>query len=78
MSILIQYTAALVWGKQYISMPEIIAPVSVTLGGAQFTDLQAYIFLLACAIMGALLWFIKRRASASAMRATEQNPTSPA
>src|SRR5829696_8021367 len=58
-SILIQYSAALVWGKQYISMPELFVPVSVTFGGAQFTDLQVYIFLLACGIMAALLWFIK-------------------
>jgi len=38
-SILIQYSAALIWGKQYISMPEIFAPRAVAIGGAQFTDL---------------------------------------
>ena len=73
-SILIQYSAALVWGKQYISMPELIAPTSLTLGGAQFTDLQVYIFLLAVAIMAGLLWFIKSSRIGRAMRATEQNP----
>ncbi len=74
LSILIQYSAALVWGKQYLSMPEIFTPSAVKIGGAQFTDLQAYIFLLACALMSALLWFIKSSRIGRAMRATEQNP----
>ena len=73
-SILLQYGAALVWGKQYISMPGIFTPATITFGGAQFTDMQAYIFLLACAVMGALLWFIKASRIGRAMRATEQNP----
>ena len=45
------------------------------MGGASFTDLQAFIFLLACGLMGALLWFIKRTRLGKAMRATEQNPS---
>jgi branched-chain amino acid transport system permease protein len=72
-SILIQYTAALVWGKQYISMPELVTPTSLQFAGAQLTDVQAYIFLLACAVMAALLWFIKSSRTGRAMRATEQN-----
>ncbi|MGZ8203019.1 MAG: branched-chain amino acid ABC transporter permease, partial [Burkholderiales bacterium] len=72
-SILIQYSAALVWGKQYISMPELVSPTILNVGGAQFTDLQAYIFLLACAVMAGLLWFIKSSRTGRAMRATEQN-----
>jgi branched-chain amino acid transport system permease protein len=73
-SILIQYSAALVWGKQYISMPAIITPSEIRIGGAQLTDLQLYIFLLACGVMAALLWFIKATRIGRAMRATEQNP----
>ena len=73
-SILIQYSAALVWGKQYISMPELFKPTEIRIGGAQFTDMQAYIFLLACAVMAALLWFMKASRIGRAMRATEQNP----
>jgi branched-chain amino acid transport system permease protein len=73
-SILIQYSAALIWGKQYISLPHVITPTEIGFGGAQFTDLQAYILLLACAIMGGLLWFIKSNRIGRAMRATEQNP----
>ena len=73
-SILLQYSAALVWGKQYLSMPEIVKPSAISLGGAQLTDLQAFIFLLACALMAGLLWFIKASRMGRAMRATEQNP----
>jgi len=73
-SILLQYSAALIWGKQYISLPRIFEPVRFTLFGAQLTALQAAIFLLACTIMGGLLWFIKASRMGRAMRATEQNP----
>jgi branched-chain amino acid transport system permease protein len=73
MSILLQYSAALIWGKQYISMPQLIKPSAVSLGGAQVTDVQVFIFLLACGIMAGLLWFIKASRIGRAMRATEQN-----
>jgi branched-chain amino acid transport system permease protein len=73
-SILLQYSAALIWGKQYISTPAVITPTPISFGGAQLTDLQVYIFLLACALMAGLMWFIKSSRMGRAMRATEQNP----
>jgi branched-chain amino acid transport system permease protein len=73
-SILIQYSAALIWGKQYISMPALLQPTPISLGEASFTDLQAYIFLTACGVMAALLLFVQRTRMGRAMRATEQNP----
>jgi branched-chain amino acid transport system permease protein len=73
-SILVQYTAALIWSKQYISLPAILTPGQFTVGGASFTDLQLFIFMLACALMAGLLWFIKNTRIGKAMRATEQNP----
>jgi branched-chain amino acid transport system permease protein len=73
-SILLQYSAALVWSKQYISMPELMKPEMFTLAGAQFTGLQASIFLLACGVMAGLLWFIKTSRIGTAMRATAQDP----
>jgi branched-chain amino acid transport system permease protein len=72
-SILLQYSAALIWGKQYLPMPELIDPGQFALGGAQFNGLQAFIFILACAVMAGLLWFIKASRIGRAMRATEQN-----
>ena len=73
-SILLQYSAALIWGKQYLSMPELVTPVRINIAGAQLTVLQATIFVLACTIMAGLLWFIKSSRMGRAMRATEQNP----
>ncbi|MGE5525916.1 MAG: branched-chain amino acid ABC transporter permease [Rhodospirillaceae bacterium] len=73
-SILLQYSAALIWGKQYISMPTLVTPSHIAIAGADLTDLQAYIFVLACAVMAGLLWFIKGTRIGQAMRATEQNP----
>ena len=73
-SILIQYTAALIWSKQYIALPEIIRPSQFTLAGASFTDLQLFIFVLACGVMAGLLWFLKHTRVGKAMRASEQNP----
>jgi branched-chain amino acid transport system permease protein len=73
-SILLQYSAALVWGKQYLSMPEMVKPTDISFGGAHLTDLQVFIFFLACAVMAGLLWFIKSSRMGRAMRATEQNP----
>jgi branched-chain amino acid transport system permease protein len=73
-SILLQYSAALIWGKQYLSLPQIIEPAQFTIFGAQLTSLQVAIFLLACLIMAGLLWFIKASRMGRAMRATEQNP----
>jgi branched-chain amino acid transport system permease protein len=72
-SILLQYSAALIWSKQYITMPELFRQDIYSIGGAQFTDLQALVFLLACAVMAGLLWFIKSSRIGRAMRATEQN-----
>jgi branched-chain amino acid transport system permease protein len=73
-SILLQYSAALVWGKQYFSMPELVKPSEIALGGVHLTDLQVFIFILACAVMAGLLWFIRSTRMGRAMRATEQNP----
>lgn len=73
-SVLLQYSAALIWGKQYIAMPELVNPGTVEVGGAQFTGMQAFIFLLACAVMAGLLWFIRASRIGRAMRATAQNP----
>ena len=73
-SILLQYSAALIWSKQYISMPQLFEQRVFSAGGAQFTDLQRFVFMLACTVMAGLLWFIKASRIGRAMRATEQNP----
>ena len=73
-SLVIQYAAALIWGRQYMSLPDLIKPEKIVFGGAQITSTQGFIFVLDCAIMAALLWFVKTSRMGRAMRATEQNP----
>ena len=73
-SILLQYSAALIWGKQYLALPPVIESANFSIAGAQLTGLQAAIFALACLIMAGLLWFIRVSRMGRAMRATEQNP----
>jgi branched-chain amino acid transport system permease protein len=72
-SILIQYTAATIWSKQYLALPDVIPQRALSFGGAAITIVQAAIFLVACLLMGALMWLVKRTRTGRAMRATEQN-----
>ncbi len=72
-SVLLQYSAALIWGKQYISMPELFQQSAFTVGGARVSDLQLFMLVLACVLMGGLLWFIQKSRIGRAMRATEQH-----
>ena len=51
-SVLLQYSAALIWGKQYISMPELFKPSAYTIGGARVSDLQLFILALAFVTRG--------------------------
>jgi len=73
-SILIQYTAATIWGKQYRAAPQFDPGSALQAGGVRISLVQLAIFLLACLLMGALLWLIRGTRIGRAMRATEQNP----
>ena len=72
-SILVEYIAALIWSKQYLSLPELVKPTPIQIGGATTSDLQIAIFLVSLAIMGGLLWLIKYTRMGKAMRATAQS-----
>jgi len=72
-SILVEYISALIWSKQYLSLPELVKPTPIQIGGATTSDLQIAIFLVSLAIMGGLLWLIKYTRMGKAMRATAQS-----
>ena len=72
-SILVEYAAALIWSKQYLSLPELVKPTPIHIGGATTSDLQIAIFLISLAMMGGLLWLIKYTRMGKAMRATAQS-----
>jgi len=72
-SILVEYAAALIWSKQYLSLPELVKPTPIQIGGASTSDLQIAILLISLAMMGGLLWLIKYTRMGKAMRATAQS-----
>jgi branched-chain amino acid transport system permease protein len=74
MSIVLQNTAMLIWGKQYISFPPVVELVRHDIGGASITNLQIAIVLLALGCMAGLLMLIYRTGLGRAMRATAQSP----
>jgi branched-chain amino acid transport system permease protein len=73
-SILLQNAAMIIWGRQYHSFPALLPDTPHQIAGAAINDLQILIVLLACAIMGGLLFLVHRTRLGRAMRATSQNP----
>jgi branched-chain amino acid transport system permease protein len=73
-SILLQNLAMLVWGRRYHSWPPILPTTPHTVLGANITDLQIVIVLLAAAIMAGLMLLVNRTKLGRAMRATAENP----
>jgi len=74
MSIVLQNTAMLIWGKQYITFPPVIELVRYEIGGAHMTNLQIAIVLLTLVLMAGLLLLVYRTRLGRAMRATAQSP----
>jgi branched-chain amino acid transport system permease protein len=73
-SIVLQNIAMLIWGKQYVSFPEVIAIRRYEFAGAHITNVQITIVLLALLLMLALLVLVYRTRLGRAMRATAQSP----
>ncbi|KPL28955.1 MAG: ABC transporter permease [Acidithiobacillales bacterium SM1_46] len=74
MSIVLQNTAMLIWGKQYLTFPKLFEPQRYEWAGAHVTSLQILIVVLAITLMGALLLLVHRTRLGRAMRATAQSP----
>ena len=74
MSIVLQNVAMLIWGKRFLSFPDVIPIQRYTFAGANITNLQIVIILLAIIIMFGLWVLIHRTRLGRAMRATSQSP----
>jgi branched-chain amino acid transport system permease protein len=74
MSILLQHAALLVWSRNVLAFPQIIASRSYGLLGASITNVQIAIIGLSVALMAALALLVYRTRLGTAMRATAQNP----
>ncbi|HMK15232.1 MAG TPA: branched-chain amino acid ABC transporter permease [Burkholderiales bacterium] len=72
-SIVLQNSAMIIWGRQYITFPPLLPSKPHLIAGAAISDLQIIIVLLATLIMVGLLFLVHRTRLGRAMRATEQN-----
>src|SRR5436309_7594740 len=59
-SILLQNVAMMVWGRNYLYLPQIVNPTSYNIGEASITDLQMLIMVLAGLIMAGLLFVVHK------------------
>ena len=73
-SIVLQNIAMLIWGKKFLSFPDIIPIERFNIVGASITNLQIVIILLAIILMMGLWQLIHRTRLGRAMRATAQSP----
>jgi len=72
-SIVLQNSAMIIWGRQYITFPPLLPSKPHFIAGAAVSDLQIFIVLLAALIMVGLLFLVHRTRLGRAMRATAQN-----
>ena len=72
-SIVLQNSAMIIWGRQYITFPPLLPSKPHFVAGAVISDLQIFIVLLAALIMVGLLFLVHRTRLGRAMRATAQN-----
>ena len=73
-SIVLQNTAMIIWGRQYITFPPLLSAQRHDIAGATITDLQIAIFVLSGVLMSVLLLVVHKTKLGRAMRATAQSP----
>lgn len=73
MSIVLQNLAMMIWGRNYMTFPQLLPKVDYAFAGANFTSVQVIIVLLSALTMGGLLLLVYRTKLGMAMRATSQN-----
>jgi len=74
LSIVLQQTAILIWGRNYIPFPPILNHDVLNIFGASITKLQVVIIVMCQVIMIGLLLMVEKTRLGRAMRATSQNP----
>jgi len=72
-SIVLQNLAMIIWGRQYLSFPPVLAPHVYEWHGATVSNVQLLIVAVAALTMGALLLLVQRTRLGRAMRATAQH-----
>ncbi len=73
-SIVLQYSVVLIWGRSYHAYPELLPTTSLSFFGVHVSPAQIAIIVLSTVVMAALLWLVHRTRLGRAMRATAENP----
>jgi branched-chain amino acid transport system permease protein len=73
-SIVIQTFAMLIWGRNYMTFPQLLPQAPITIGGATITLTKILVIGLSAAVMTGLMLLINRTKLGRAMRATAENP----
>jgi branched-chain amino acid transport system permease protein len=73
-SIVLQQLAMMIWGRSYHAIPSLLPAESYEVLGAQITQLQLIILLVAALTMAGLILLVNRTRLGRAMRATAENP----
>ena len=73
-SMVLQQLAMIIWGRNYHSFPALLPATPRELGGAQITDLQIMIVVVAILMMAGLALLVNRTRLGRSMRATAENP----
>jgi branched-chain amino acid transport system permease protein len=72
-SMVLQQLAMLFWGRNYHTFPPLLPATPRNVFGAQITDLQILIVVLAALVMAGLVLLVKYTRLGRAMRATSEN-----
>jgi branched-chain amino acid transport system permease protein len=73
-SIILQHLAMMIWSRNILAFPQIIATQTYFFAGAAITNVQIAILAVCLALMAALAALVYRTRLGTAMRATAQNP----
>jgi branched-chain amino acid transport system permease protein len=73
-SIVIQTVAMLVWGRNYLTFPQLLPTSPIEFGGATVTVTKLLVIALSGLVMIGLMLLVNRTKLGRAMRATAENP----
>jgi len=73
-SVVLQQVAMIFWGRNHHAFPPILPNTVREIGGAQITDVQIAVVVIALLIMLGLMMLVNRTRLGRAMRATAENP----
>jgi branched-chain amino acid transport system permease protein len=73
-SFILQYVALMIWSRNVLAFPQIIATETYVVAGAAVSNVQLAILAICVAMMGALALLVYRSRLGMAMRATAQRP----